>query len=160
MDIVDFLVNATAGGLGAAAAGAIFMKAYESRLAIEVEKLREAREQAQKQRDASAAAVDIISAWVKPTYLGRNLTNEERWELQTNYWKNILLLDVNLAKILFSVLGKSDDNPGTNELIVRVRQHMLGLEEPDISAGQLNNWKPNYDATNGPEPNQTNTNER
>jgi hypothetical protein len=95
----------------------------------------------QKRRDASVAVTEILAAWVHSTYKG-NSSNETRWQLQTTYWKNILLLEKDLLELLMPVLANEPDSVGTNELIVQTRKVILGLPEADIRAEQLNNWPP------------------
>jgi hypothetical protein len=104
--------------------------------------------QREKQREESRAVADILSEWVRPTYAG-TCSNDDRWKIQTTYWKNILGLDKRLIDVLFPVLAKTDNNVGTNELIVRARQILLNLDKPDIIAKELNNWPP---VTSEPEP--------
>ena len=70
------------------------------------------------------------------------MTNEERWKLQTTYWRNILLLDKELIALLFPTLANARGAAGTNELIVQVRKTLLDLNEPDLKAEDLNNWLP------------------
>ena len=70
------------------------------------------------------------------------INNEDRWRLQTIYWKNILGLDKRLIDLLFSRLANDPYAVGTNEMIVQARKILLGLDKPDILAKELNNWLP------------------
>ncbi len=122
-------------------AGGILLKIYlDHRLTIERSELAEKRLQLQKQRDASVAVAEILGEWVRSTYLGQPITNEQRWLMQTTYWKNILLLDKKLIDQLFPLLAHAHGAVGTNEMIVQTRKILLGLNEPDIKATDLNNW--------------------
>lgn len=142
MTWIEFASGLLGAGVGVGAFGSLFMLALNHRLSVEVEKSREERQRLQKQRDASAAVVDILVEWIKPSYLGRTPTNEDRWNLQSLYWRNILLLDPELIRLLLPVLAHSPDSIGTNELIVQTRKHILGLMNPDIAGSDLNNWLP------------------
>ena len=95
----------------------------------------------QKQRDASAAVVEILSEWTRTTYTGEAPTGEDKWRLQTTYWRNILLLDKELLVLLQSRLANSPESVDTNELIVQARRILLELDAPDITAKELNVWK-------------------
>jgi hypothetical protein len=129
-------------GFGTSLLGLLIGLFLNHRLTVGREELAEKRLQLQKQRDASVAVVGILSQWVRSTYLGRPLTDEEIWQLQTTYWENILLLDRELINLLFPRLANLKDAVTTNELIVQVRKYLLQLEEPDIRASDLNNWPP------------------
>ena len=111
------------------------------RFAIKRAKFDEERLFESRRREASAAVVDILTEWVRVAYIGES-SNEDRWRLQTTYWKNILWLDKELLDSLLPRLANVEDAPSTNELIVQTRKYLLRLSEPDISADQLNNWVP------------------
>jgi hypothetical protein len=113
----------------------------EHRLNIDRSKQEEKRLLLQKRRESNTAVVDILTEWVHSAYT-KSSTNEDRWRLQTTYWKNILLLDKELIDVLFPALACRTDSKGTNEIIVQARKILLGLNEPDIEAKQLNNWYP------------------
>jgi len=53
-------------------------------------KLAEERLKQNKRREASAAVADILSEWIRSSYMGNS--NENRWLLQSSYWRNILLI--------------------------------------------------------------------
>lgn len=136
-------ISGVVGAFFGGGAGGILLKIYlDHRLTIERSELTEKRLFLQKQREASIAVADILGKWVHSTYLGQPITNEQKWELQTVYWKNILLLDKKLIDVLFPLLANDHSSIGTNEMIVRIRQILLDLEEPDIKAADLNNWLP------------------
>jgi hypothetical protein len=129
-------------GFGTSLLGLLIGLFLNHRLTIGREELSEKRLHLQKQRDASAAVVKILSQWVRSTYIGGPLTNADRWELQTTYWENILLLDKELINLLFPRLANAKDAVTTNELIVQVRKYILHQKESDIKAADLNNWLP------------------
>jgi hypothetical protein len=108
-------------------------------------KIREAESRAnalrEKQREGCRAVADILAEWVRPTYAG-TYSNEDRWKMQTTYWKNILGLDKRLINVLFPLLACAEGHLGTNEVIVRTRAVLLDLKEPDLQASNLNNWLP------------------
>lgn len=136
-------VSGVVGAFFGGGAGGILLKIYlDHRLTIERSELTEKRLFLQKQREASGAVAEILGRWVHSTYLGQPITNEQKWEMQTVYWKNILLLDKKLIDELFPLLAHKDGSISTNEMIVRARQILLGLDEPDIKAADLNNWLP------------------
>ncbi len=136
-------ISGVIGAFFGSGAGGILLKIYlDHRLTIERSELAEKRLQLQKQQDASVAVVEILGEWVRSTYLGDSITNEQRWQLQTTYWKNILLLDKSLIDQLFPLLAQAPGSEGTNEMIVQTRRILLGLKEPDIKATDLNNWLP------------------
>lgn len=129
-------------GFGTSLLGLLIGLFLNHRLTMGREELSEQRLQLQKQRDASTAVVKILSQWVRSTYLGRSPTDEEKWQLQTTYWENILLLDKELINLLFPRLANAKDAVTTNELIVQARKYLLHQKEPDIKASDLNNWPP------------------
>lgn len=136
-------ISGVIGAFFGGGAGGILLKVYlDHRLTIERSELAEKRLQLQKQRDASVAVAEILGEWVRSTYLGQSITNEQRWQMQTTYWKNILLLDKRLIDQLFPLLAHAQGSVGTNEMIVQTRRILLGLGEPDIKATDLNNWPP------------------
>lgn len=138
-NFISGIIGAFFGG----SAGGILLKAYlDHKLQLERSEIAEERLKLQKQRDASTAVADILSTWVKSNYHEASTSNEQRWEIQSTYWKNILLLDKRLIDQLFPLLAHKDGAITTNEMIVRARQILLGLEEPDIKAADLNNWIP------------------
>lgn len=124
-------------------AGGILLKIYlDHKFQLERSEIAEERLKLQKQREASIAVAEILSMWVKPNYHGAGLSNEQRWEIQSTYWKNILLLDKRLIDQIFPLLAGEKGAITTNEMIVRARQILLNLDEPDIKADDLNNWLP------------------
>jgi hypothetical protein len=138
-NFVSGLIGAFFGG----GAGGILLKIYlDHKLAVERSELTEKRLFLQKQREASAAVAEILSQWVRSTYIGEPITNEQRWEMQTVYWKNILLLNKKLIDQLFPLLAHKEDAVTTNEMIVRARQILLDLDTPDIKSSDLNTWLP------------------
>jgi hypothetical protein len=100
----------------------------------------EERQAAQKRREASIAVAEILGEWVRSTYTGT--INEDRWRLQTMYWKNILLLDRRLLQVLFPVLGHQPHAGDVNDVIIKARQILLGLHEPNLTSDALNVWPP------------------
>lgn len=137
------LVSGIFGGFVGGGLGGVLLKLYlDHKLSIQRSELDFERTRLQKQRDSSAAVIDILSKWVETTYTGEEFTDKKKWELQTTYWKNILLLDKELIDSLLPLLANSDDSPSTNEMVVKVRQILLGLKHPDIKASELNNWLP------------------
>ena len=110
------------------------------RLNTDREKAAEKRLLERKRREASEAVVDILGAWIRSSYVGA--TNEDRWHLQTTYWRGILTLDEALLDVLLPRLANEADAVGTNEIIVRTRAVLLSLSEPDLSPDALNNWPP------------------
>lgn len=137
MDWSSFL----SGVFGAGIAGALLKMYLDHRLNIERERRKEVLLARQKQRDASAAVVDILSEWVRTTYTGEEFDGPAKWRLQTAYWRNILLLDKELLDILLPKLAGAPGAVTTNEIIVQARRVLLGQEAPDISAKDLNLWK-------------------
>jgi hypothetical protein len=95
----------------------------------------------EKRREESRAVAEILSEWVRSSYTGQ-LTNEDRWKLQTVYWKNILGLDRAIIEVLFPRLANLPDAPSTDEVIVQARRILLGLDKADVPATGLNHWLP------------------
>jgi hypothetical protein len=95
----------------------------------------------EKRREESRAVAEIISEWVRPTYTGK-FTNEDRWKLQTIYWKNILGMDESLVRILGARLANDPNAKSVRELLVEARKVLLGLPKLDLSAEMLNSWEP------------------
>ena len=69
-------------------------------------------------------------------------SNENRWLLQSSYWRNILLLDKELLVMLIERLANKRDSPDCREIIVQARKILLELPNQDINANELNNWPP------------------
>jgi hypothetical protein len=130
-----------AGLLGAGIGGSLVTLYLDHRLSVERQKFQEHRQKLQKQREASAAVVEILAEWLRTTYLGTDFDGEARWRLQTTYWRNILLLDKELLDLLAPRLANAPGAVDTNELIVQVRRVLLDLKEPDITSATLNVWK-------------------
>ena len=103
-------------------------------------KLAEERLKQNKRREASAAVADILSEWIRSSYMGNS--NENRWLLQSSYWRNILLLDKELLVMLIERLANKKDSPDCREIIVQARKILLELPNQDINANELNNWPP------------------
>jgi hypothetical protein len=136
-------ISGVIGAFFGGGAGGMLLKIYiDHKLQIERSEIAEERLKLQKQREASAAVAEILSTWVKSSYHGASTNNEQKWEIQSTYWKNIMLLDKRLIDQLFPLLAHKNGAITTNEMIVRARQILLGLEEPDIKAADLNNWPP------------------
>jgi hypothetical protein len=136
-------ISGVIGAFFGGGAGGILLKLYlDHKLQIERSEIAEERLNLQKQREASGAVADILSAWIKGNYHETIQKNEQRWIIQSTYWKNILLLDKRLIDELFPLLADKPGSISTNEMIVRTRQILLDLGEPDIKADELNNWPP------------------
>ena len=136
-------ISAVIGAFFGSGAGGILLKIYlDHKLTIERAVLGEERLHRQKQREASVAVAEILAEWVRSTYAGGEMTNEQRWQMQATYWKNILLLDKRLIDQLFPLLANAKNSIGTNEMVVQTRKVLLELDEPDIKATDLNNWFP------------------
>ncbi|HKM36419.1 MAG TPA: hypothetical protein VJY83_02125 [Thiopseudomonas sp.] len=136
-------ISGVIGAFFGGGAGGIFLKIYlDHKLKIERSEISEERLKLQKQREASTAVAEILSSWVRPNYHEGRTTNEQRWEIQSTYWKNILLLDKRLINQLFPLLAHTEKAITTNEMIVQARTILLDLKEPDIKADDLNNWNP------------------
>jgi hypothetical protein len=130
------------GFLGAGLGGGVLTLYLDHRFSIRRDKLREERAARLKQRNATAAVVEIISEWVRTAYLGTEFDGEAKWRLQTTYWKNILLLDKELVCLICPRLANDPGAVDTKELIVQARRILLGLKMPDIHASELNTWPP------------------
>jgi len=141
MDWTAFVSALVGAGFGSTLVGVLLKTWLDHRLSIERARLAKERELQFKRREASTAVADILAEWTRPTYTGE-FSNEDRWRLQTTYWKNILWLDKELLDLLLPALKNEPGAPGSHELIVQARKVLLGLSEPDISADQLNTWKP------------------
>ena len=142
MDWINFISGITGGFVGGGLGGVLLKLYLDHKLSIQRSELEAERTLKQKQRDASEAVIDILSKWVETTYTGEEFTDKKKWEMQTTYWKNILLLDKDLIDSLLPLLANSKGKPSTNEMVVKVRQKLLNLKEPDIKASDLNNWLP------------------
>lgn len=120
----------------------------DHRFQVERERQKERRLKAEKQREASAAIAEFLGEWIKPHYFDNVDKNQQLWVIQTTYWKTILMLDKELLDDLLPLLAHKQDL-NRNDIIVKARQILLGLEEPDISPSQLNNWfaKPQKNTT-------------
>ena len=137
------LISALMGAFSGVGVGGLLLKIYlDHKLTIEREVLQEDRLHRQKQREASVAVAEILAEWVRPVYEGGPMTNQRLCQMQTTYWKNILLLDKRLIDLLFPLLANAKNSVGTNEMIVQTRKVLLELDEPDIRATDLNNWLP------------------
>lgn len=141
MDWSAFLSGLIGASFASTLVGLLLKTWLDHRLTIERTKAQEDRQILQKRREASAAVADILAEWVHSAYTGE-LSNEDRWRLQTVYWKNILWLDKELLDVLLPALAWKPGAANTNEIIIRTRKVLLGLKEPDLSADQLNNWLP------------------
>ena len=139
MDWIAFASGFGGAALGTGILGVLLQTWLEHRLTT-VRDI-EAREIARKdkQREESRAVAEILSEWVRSTYTGK-FENEDRWRMQSTYWKNILGLDPKLIALLFPRLANAPGAVGTNELIVQARKILLGLDSPDIKMEDLNNW--------------------
>ena len=141
MDWSTIFASASGAVVGAPI-GILLKSGIEHLFNVRRDTLAQQRLSRQKRREASAAVVEILAEWTHSTYLGRAQTPEEKWKLQTTYWRNILLLDKELVDLLFPTLANAPNAVGTNELIVQTRKILLELKQPDIKASELNNWKP------------------
>lgn len=99
------------------------------------------REEEVKRREASIAVADLLSEWVRSTYINVDL-NEAHWRLQSLYWKTILRLDKKILDILLPRLANKKGAINTNEIIIKCRQTLLDLKDPDLKPEELNNWLP------------------
>ncbi|MCK9466582.1 MAG: hypothetical protein M0Q29_11990 [Thiopseudomonas sp.] len=148
-NFISGLIGAFFGG----GAGGMLLKLYiDHKLQLERSKIAEERLKLQRQREASSAVAEILSTWVKSNYHDGSISNEQKWEIQSTYWKNILFLDKRLIDQLFPLLAHKDGAVTTNEMIVLARQILLDLEEPDIKAADLNNWLPVRKTLNNSQP--------
>lgn len=99
------------------------------------------REEEVKKREASVAVADLLSKWVAPSY-HEEKSDKYYWELQSLYWKTILGLDKKLLDVLIPLLANKKESKGTNDVVVKCRQILMGLRKPDLSGKELNNWFP------------------
>jgi hypothetical protein len=141
MDFTAFISGLLGASFGSTLVGILLKIWLDHRLTIERTIAQEERQKIQKRREASTAVADILAEWVRSSYIGE-LTDIDRWRLQTTYWKNILWLDKELLDILFPALAHKSGSASTNELVIQARRVLLGLSKPDITADQLNNWLP------------------
>jgi hypothetical protein len=141
MDWTAFVSGLVGAGFGSTLVGVLLGIWLEHRLKIERDELAEKRHLRRKQREASAAIAEILTEWTRSAYIEES-SNENRWRLQTTYWKNILWLDKDLLDLLLPTLANAPGAVTTHELIVQARKVLLGLSEPDIKASQLNTWAP------------------
>jgi hypothetical protein len=140
----NVFVSSFLGGSAALGLAGILAKSWvEHRFSIDRSRLQEERQLAQKRREMSAATAEILGEWVKSTYTGE-FTDQDRWRLQTTYWKHVLWLDKELLALLIPAIARQHGAASTNELVVQTRKVVLGLSEPDIIADQLNNWPPQH----------------
>lgn len=119
--------------LGASTGGALVSYWLDKRRTAEIKK-----------QEAIEQVADLLSKWVEPAYTG-DFPNKKRWELISLYWKSILRLDKEILDILLPRLANDKTANDTNEIIVKCRQKLLNLKEPDIKASDLNNWLPKKD---------------
>lgn len=103
--------------------------------------LAEIRQKENLRREKSVLVADILSEWVRPTYLGK-LNNEDLWRIESTYWKSILWLDKELLDLLLPRLANKPDALSVPEILVQTRKFLHGLDELDIQASQLNHWPP------------------
>ena len=74
-NFISVVVGAFFGG----GAGGILLKIYlDHKLTIERSELAETRLFLQKQREASGAVAEILGQWVRSTYIGQPITNEQK----------------------------------------------------------------------------------
>lgn len=143
MDWTAFISGLIGASFGSTLVGILLKTWLDHRLSIERTIAQEERQVNQKRRESSTAVADIVAEWVRSAYTGE-LTNEDRWRLQTTYWKNILWLDKELLDILLPAIAHKCGSASTNEIIIQARRVLLGLTKPDITADQLNNWLPQH----------------
>ena len=141
MDWTAFVSGLIGGGFGSTIVGVLLKTWLDRMLRSEAARFAEERELLNKRREASTAVADIVAEWTRPTYTEK-FSNEDRWRLQTSYWKNIMWLDKELLDLVLPALARAPGAAGSHELIVQARRVLLGLREPDISADQLNTWSP------------------
>lgn len=141
MDWTAFISGLIGASLGSSLVGILLKTWLDHRFTIERTEAQEERQLLQKRRESSGAVADILAEWVRSTYTGE-LSNEDRWRLQTTYWKNILWLDKKLLDVLLPALAHQPGAASVSEIVVQTRKVLLGLPTPDISANQLNNWVP------------------
>jgi hypothetical protein len=143
LELYTFLSAIVGSGIGAGIVGVLFKAWVEHRLTIDRDRLSELRQIEHNRREASAdALVSILSDWVRPTYMATGFPNEERWRLQTAYWRMVLTLDKRLLEILLPRLANDPTAVSINEIIVQVRAKLLDLPKPDVRAEELNTWRP------------------
>ncbi|MGD0653237.1 MAG: hypothetical protein ABSA16_02735 [Thermoguttaceae bacterium] len=128
-------------GLGIVVVGYLARTLLEHWLNIDRSKQEEQRQLLQKRRKSNTVVVDILSEWLRSAYI-KPFTNEDRWRLQTTYWKNILWLDKELLDILLPRLANAKNALPTKEVIVQARKLLHGLSKADIKSEQLNSWDP------------------
>ncbi len=128
-------------GAGAGTLGSLIALWLKHRLSIDRDKFAEERLALQKRREASVAVAEILGEWIGPTYKG-TYTNDDRWRMQTTYWRNILSLDKRLVDLLLPRLANTPNAVGTNEIIVEARRILLNLQERDLKPTDLNTWQP------------------
>lgn len=104
-------------------------------------KAAEKRQKENLRREKSVLIADILSEWVWSTYRGES-TNKDLWRIQSTYWKSILWLDKELLDLLIPRLANSPNALSVDEILVQTRRFLLGLDEPDLQANQLNHWSP------------------
>jgi hypothetical protein len=138
---VSFIGAAVGAGAATTIAGIVLTAWLDHRLTQSRERQSRASAAAEKRREESRAVADILAEWVRGSYTGES-TNEDRWRLQTVYWRNILGLDRALLDVVLPRLANAPDAVTTNQVIVEARRVLLGLEQPDIEAASLNNWLP------------------
>jgi hypothetical protein len=108
-------------------------------LAVKQEELADQRELDRKRRQSSAAVVEILSEWIRTSYTG-GPSDEDLWQLQATYWKNILWLNADLVKALAPLLTARESAPTSKELIIEARKALLNLDAPDLSPDDLVTW--------------------
>lgn len=133
----DFISSALGAGAATSIVGILLGKWLDQRFTL----AREKESRAEKRREESRAVAEILSVWVRSSYMGKP-TNEDLWKLQSVYWENILGLDGALLDVLCPRLANAPDAASTNEVVVQARRILLGLDKPDITAERLNTWPP------------------
>jgi hypothetical protein len=116
---------------------------YIAYLGHKYTKDRDKEERERKRREANAAVVDILAAWVHYSWVpNANIAEKNRLihELQTTYWKSALWIDRDLLIELNSRLNGVEGAPGVNDLIVKTRKHVQGVE-PDITRNDIVGWR-------------------
>jgi hypothetical protein len=119
----------------------IFVTIVAAGLGNNYTKLAEIRQKEKLRREKSVLVADVLSEWVRSTYLGE-FTNEDRWRIQSTYWKSILWLDDELLDLLIPRLANKPDALPVEEILVQTRKFLHGSDKQDIQASQLNNWPP------------------
>lgn len=92
----------------------------------------------EKEREQNRAIVDVLSLWTRSHYV--EATNEDRWRLQSEYWRLVLGLDIRLLNLLLPRLANASDALQINEILVHARALTMELDQPDLKAEQLNTW--------------------